>query len=632
MRKTIAAATEAAGTRGCDEVAVEHLLEAVIADPTAAGGFVFERAGVSRDSLIAHLRQSDPPTFSSISRADRFSSKALHVLDVAAGEADRLGHKHVGTEHVAVAMAKLDHLPLGQWLRENGLTPEKADVAAKQWVADKLARKSPATRGTEHSWLGRLPRPVRVAFQFPRLAWGVVGGKSLIHPGFVWNPYPLYDSLRNQSAVRRDPVLPVWVVTGYTEVASVLKDGRFKRDPFSAARLPAGVRGQLGIAGGQPRTPGITSESMLFLDPPAHTRVRSFFAKAFTPKMMQGLRPRIQQITDKLIDRVLAGGSKANLIDAIAYPLPVVVIAELLGFPPEDFAKYKKWSDDFASELSINPSVQQQAAAAQSRAELAVYFDALADKLEKEPADNLLSALLFPSPSPGIPGEASGSGDCPRAGRGEGDFERREPVDNRRNPHPNPLPEYRERGPEIAPLTREELFLNATLLLAAGHETTTNWIGNGIRALLRNREQYQRLVADPSLIDSAVEELLRFDSPVQWVSRIAAERVELGGKVIDPGDIILASLGAANRDPAVFDSPNAIDLGRADNKHLSFGGGVHFCLGAVLARYEAQIAIGTIIRRLPNLKLRPGVTRWKRGVIFRAMRRLDVSFDRGSVK
>jgi cytochrome P450 len=254
------------------------------------------------------------------------------------------------------------------------------------------------------------------------------------------------------------------------------------------------------------------------------------------------------------------------------------VIAELLGFPPEDYPLYKKWSDDFAAALGLNPSMEQQDAAAKSREELHAYFLKVVANLQQHPGENLLSALLAMEHEQGA-------------------------------------------------LSREEIFINLALLLAAGHETTTNLIGNGIWHLLQHPKLLQQLRDDPTLIETAVEELLRFDSPVQWVSRVAGVPIEMGGVQLPAGAIVLGSLGAANRDPAQFSNPDQIDFKRTDNKHLSFGSGVHFCLGAALARMEAQIAIGTMVQRLPSLRLVKQKIRWKKGLIFRAIERLEVRFD-----
>jgi cytochrome P450 len=581
MRRAVTAAAEEAARRGCDVVAVEHLLTTICRDRESAACFVFEHAGLSRSDLLERIL-SIAPTGGEAEhrqRAASLSSAVLHVLDVATGEADRLKHRHVGTEHVALALPLVNHNGASNLLRALNFTHEKAAAGVKRWFEKGMPRQR---SGEEKSSalaraISKLPSPIRKAIKLPSMAWKVYFDKSLGHPRFVTDPYPLYRWLRERHPIRRDPIAPVWVLTRHADVGLIMKDPRFTKDPFAPERLPPMMREQLQILDEETRTPEVEVLSMLFLDPPQHTRVRSIFSKAFTPKMMAGLRPRIQQITDKRLEKVLRNG-EMDVIESIAYPLPVVVIAELLGFPPEDYPLYKKWSDDFTAALGFNPTAEEQTAAAVSRRELHDYFTKLVAALEQKPADNLLSSLLAMENEPGA-------------------------------------------------LTREELFINSALLLAAGHETTTNLIGNGIWQLLRHPDQLRLLREDPTLIESAVEELLRFDTPVQWISRTAGERIEMDGREFEPGAILLGCLGAANRDPAVFQEPEKLDIRRPENRHLSFGTGVHFCLGATLARIEAQIAIGTIVQRCHNLRLQQPKIRWKRGLVFRAIRELRVKFD-----
>ena len=582
MRRAVAAAVDVAAARGCEEVAAEHLLLAVCQDAESAAVFVLERAGLGRAAVLERLAAVVPTGPGHLQKAARLSSAALHVLDVAAGEADRAGDDHVGTEHVALALAVTDADPAGQLLRRMGLTRERAEAGLRQWRAEGMPRRrrdGPVVRWLG-PWLGRLPTPVRRAARAPSLGWKVFVGRSLGHPRFVTNPYPLYRWLRDHHPVRADPIAPVTVVTRYADVQAMLKDGRFRKDPFALDRLPPAVREQLHIPDTRGRSSDVQTVSMLFLDPPHHTRVRAFFTAAFTPRIVAGLRPRIEQITAKRLAAARAAGSM-DVIGAIAYPLPVIVIAELLGFPPEDYPLYKRWSDDFAAALGLYSTAGQQAAAARSRAELRTYFDRLVDRHHADglagAGDNLLPALLAMEDEPGA-------------------------------------------------LTRDELFINAALLLAAGHETTTNLIGTGLLALLRHPEQLAAVRDDPTLIESAVEELLRFDSPVQWVSRVAGERIELGGRAVEPGTILLGCLGSANRDPRQFADADRLDVRRADNRHLSFGSGVHFCLGAALARTEAQIALLGLLQ-LPGLRLDRSKIHWKKGLIFRAVRELRVRFD-----
>ncbi len=579
MRRAVAAAVDAAAARGCDEVAAEHLLLAVCQDAESAAVFVLDRAGLPRGAVLDRLAAIAPSGPNHRQKAARLSAAALHVIDVAAGEADRRGDAHVGTEHVVLAMTVATANPAADLLREMGLTRGRAEAGLDQWRADGMPRRR-ASVPSLGRWLGRLPRPVRRAAQLPSMAWRVFVRRSLGHPRFVTDPYPLYRWLRDHHPVRRDPLVPVTVVTRYADVTTLLKDPRFRKDPFALDRLPVAVRDQLGIPDTRARSSDVETVSMLFLDPPHHTRVRAFFTQAFTPRIIAGLRPRIEQVTESRLAKVRATGTM-DVIEALAYPLPVIVIAELLGFPPEDYPLYKRWSDDFAAALGLYSTAAQQAAAARSRTELRAYFDKLVlDHQRRGLAgadDNLLPALLALEHEDGA-------------------------------------------------LSRDELFINAALLLAAGHETTTNLIGTGLLALLRHPDQLAAVRDDPGLVGSAVEELLRFDSPVQWVSRVAGERIELGGTVLEPGAIVLGSLGSANRDGRQFPNADRLDVRRADNRHVAFGSGVHFCLGAALARMEAQVAIAGLLT-LPNLRLTRRRVRWKKGLIFRAARELRVRFD-----
>jgi hypothetical protein len=353
----------------------------------------------------------------------------------------------------------------------------------------------------------------------------------------------------------------------------MLRNPKYLKDPFGPERLPKLVRNQLGVGEEESRVEAEVV-SMLFLDPPKHTRVRSVFARAFTPASLADLRPRIELIAKKRVDRVAESG-RMDVIADLAYPLPVVVIAEMLGFPPEDYQKIKEWSDHLAAALSLRPTAEDQAKAAMTWGEFRIYFDEVVKRTEKNPGNSLLPKLL----------EAEKESDA---------------------------------------LSREELFTNCVLLLSAGHETTTNLIGNGILALMRNRDQWELLVREPELINSAMEEILRFDCPVQFTSRLCGEAIELRGQRVAPGEIILGVLGAANRDPERFSEPDRLDIRREDNRHLAFGSGIHFCLGAALAKMEAKITIMELAMRFPKMRLAGGKVKWLKGLTFRGVKSLPV--------
>jgi cytochrome P450 len=292
---------------------------------------------------------------------------------------------------------------------------------------------------------------------------------------------------------------------------------------------------------------------MLVVDPPDHTRLRNLVSKVFTPRMVELLRPRIESITAGLLDR-LAGRSEVDLIAEFAYPLPVIVIAEMLGVPARDRAQFQEWSA--VTVRGLDPFVDEatREAVFDARDALIDYLRGIIDERRREPADDLITAMI--------------------AAREQGDF-----------------------------LSEGELIAMCNLLLVAGHETTVNLIGNGTLALLRNPDQLDRLRREPALARTAVEELLRYAPPVQWTGRVSLVELDLGGRRIGEHQSVVGILAAANRDPDVFEDPERLDIGRDPNPNLAFGRGIHFCLGAPLARLEAQIALPALLERSPDLRL-----------------------------
>jgi cytochrome P450 len=386
---------------------------------------------------------------------------------------------------------------------------------------------------------------------------------SPLLPEFHANPYPFYHRLRREDPVHHSTLGP-WVLTRYDDVELVLRDSRFGRAGFTPfldtdeGRLPP---------------------SMLFRDPPDHTRLRSLVSRAFTPRVIEAMRAHIQEIVDRLLERVRAAGAM-DLIADLAYPLPVTVICEMLGVPVEDQARIQQWSTDVARSLdaigmTADPQVAERGRI--GRRALADYFRALLPERRRHPREDLLSSLITAE----------------------------------------------ERGDR---LTEGELLTTCILLFVAGHETTVNLIGNGVLALLRHPDQLARLRENPGLITSAVEELLRYDSPVQRTGRIPTADVEIDGRTIPKGSMVVAAIGGANRDPAHFPEPDRLDLGRPDNRHLAFGFGIHFCLGAALARVEGQVAIGTLLDRLPGLALATDTPEWRESSVLRGLKALPVRF------
>ena len=316
---------------------------------------------------------------------------------------------------------------------------------------------------------------------------------------------------------------------------------------------------------------------MLDLDPPDHTRLRSLVSKAFTPRSVTALKPRIEEIVEELLDGV-DGERQFDLIDSFAFPLPVIVIAEMLGVPAQDLEQFKEWSNDIVVSLEPVQTREQRERFRRSEQELHEYFEGIIEQRRQDPQDDLVSALL--------------------AAEEEGDR-----------------------------LSHGELLATLLLLLEAGNETTRNLIGNGMLALLRNPEELKRLKEQPELIDSAIDELLRYDSPVQLDGRTLVEDVEMGGKRMRAGQQVVAVVGAANRDPAAFTEPNRLDIGRQEKSHISFGRGIHYCLGASLAKLEGQIALASLLERFSSIRL-AAVPRQRKQVVLRGVEDLLVEVER----
>jgi cytochrome P450 len=392
----------------------------------------------------------------------------------------------------------------------------------------------------------------------------------LLDPAVLADPYPLYRRLRTEAPVHWDPFLHVWVVTRYPDVVHVLNE-------FSANRTPTPEHlAAMGLSGLSPIAE-VMVKQMLFLDAPPHTRIRSLAARAFTPRRVEALRTHIQEIADRLIEAVLPLGH-IDLIRDLGEPLPCIVAAELLGVPSEHFGQLKTWSQDFAEMLgNFQHNPEHAPRIAKSVEAMTAYFrQALADQ-RGQPPRGLIGDLMNAE------------------------------VDGDR-------------------LTDDEIIANVIVTMVGGQETTTNLIGNGMLALLRHRDQLERLRDDPALVPSAVEELLRYDCPSQQTARLAPDDVVLGGKTIRKRQAVIAVMAAANRDPQRFPDPDRLDLGRRDNRHVAFGWGPHFCFGAALARIEGQVAFETLLRRLPNIQLAPGSLGWRTNLGLRGLTALPLTF------
>jgi len=393
----------------------------------------------------------------------------------------------------------------------------------------------------------------------------------LLEPNVLANPYPLYHRLRTEDPVHWDSYLHSWVVTRYKDVVTVLQN-------FSAARTPTPeqLRG-LGLFELEP-VAKVMVQQMLFRDAPAHTRLRGLAAAAFSLSKVEALRHHIQEITNNLIDAVAKKG-RMDVITDLADVLPATLTAELMGVPVEDVRQLKVWSKDFSEMLgNFQHNPGRTAVMLKTVEQMTGYFRRRMRAKECPLQDGVVHAFMNAE------------------------------VDGDR-------------------LTEEEVIANSIITLVGGLETTTNLIGNGLLSLLRNPRELQMLRANSSLYPSAIEELLRYESPIQYTSRLAPADVDVGGKLIHRRQAVIAVVGAANHDPERFPDPDRLDITRQDNRHLAFGWAAHFCFGAPLARLEGQIALSTLLRRLRNLALDPTALVWRSNMGFRGLEALPVTFE-----
>jgi cytochrome P450 len=386
---------------------------------------------------------------------------------------------------------------------------------------------------------------------------------KLFGPERSTGPFPIYADFRALAPLYRNE-LGFWVATGHAECLAVIR------------HRGASVERSAMMEDDEAATKDFENRSFLVRDPPSHTRLRGLVAKAFTPKVVEGLRARTQEIVDELIDDALGKGA-VDLVDDFAYPLPVRVICDLLGVPVADEDRFKVWSHALARGLDPNVLLPQDVidAASTARDQLAEYFLELVAERRSSPGDDLLSHLV------GVEDDG-------------------------------------------LVLSEGELLSTCILLLVAGHETTVNLIAGGALALLEHPSELERFRTEPGVARSAVDEMLRFVSPVQLTARSLLEDIEVGDVRIEAGQFVMLLIASGNRDPLAFTNPDKFDVTRSPNNHLGFGFGIHHCLGAPLARMEADVALSTLFRRVPNLALASEVT-WKENLTLRGMESMRVS-------
>ncbi len=394
---------------------------------------------------------------------------------------------------------------------------------------------------------------------------------QLLKPEVLANPYSLYARLRAFEPVHWDPFLHCWVVTTYAEVVTVLSKFKAERTP-SPERMAA-----MGLGALSPYAE-LMQRQLLFIDAPNHTRIRAACAAAFAPARVAQLREAIQRIADKLLDRVVAGGEMDVVADFAAH-FPALILTALLGLPETDLGRLRQWALDFGELVgNFEHDPDRIEPLAQSLAEFKQYITAQVVEQQSRPRDGLIATLISAQ------------------------------VDGQ-------------------PLSRDEIVANSLLMIGGGLEELSNLVSNGLFSLLQRPQQQASLTANPEIMPSAIEELLRFESTTQYTGRVAPENATLGGKPIRKGDAVTAVLAAANRDPARFADPDTLDLTRTDNRHVAFSWAAHYCLGAPLVRMSASLAFSTILRRLPGLSLVTTEPRWRGMAAMRSVQSLQVRFN-----
>jgi pimeloyl-[acyl-carrier protein] synthase len=387
------------------------------------------------------------------------------------------------------------------------------------------------------------------------------------------NPWPIYHALRDRDPLHFSP-FGTCLLTRYEDAVAVLRDRRFSVEHrnYIEDRPVNALGGDFGPAPSERDM----SNVMLFIDPPRHTRLRTLVNKAFTPRVIGRLRERVDEIVNELLDEVESRG-EMDVISEFSYPLPVKVICEMLGVPLEDRDRIRVWSRKLAPILDPIVTAEAQAGIEDAANHIDAYWDELIEERRSDLRDDLLSELI----------------------RAEDEGHR---------------------------LNHDELRSTCNLVLIAGHETTMNLIGNGLLALMRNRDQLEKLQDNPGLARSAVEELLRFDSPVHLTARSASEPIEVGGVTLEKGQLAIIAIGGVNRDPAQFPDPDRLDIERDPNPHIAFSAGAHFCVGSGLARLEAQIAFPKLLQRLPKIDLGDEQPEYRETITLRGLKELPVTF------
>ena len=564
----------------CD-LSTGHLLWALTAERDLPAAQILDALGVAPEAVQERLAQSTPLEAASRAALPTLTLEARNALEAAYHLAAELDDQYVGGEHLLLAfLQEPDGSDAGRLLAQADVTFHQAGqalLAQQKWRTEALTgvpAPGLASRRLLKSLRGR-------AGNLKRLAYGFSHYKQPFMPYLIFrkrstdDPYPFYTRLRCRPAYW-DPLIGHWIVTRYEDVVAALAETRLSQRIYSAPacrheNLPPIIAREFRSL--QSRL----DRQMLFQDAPDQSRQRALVAKRFTPRVIAQMQAQMEQVAGELLGGLEAAGQMEFIAD-VAVPFPLLVIARMLGLPTEDLSRFKKWSNDYFKYLTFETTLADDLAASRSVQEAEAYFRALLPQRRLEDGDDLVTRLL----------EADEQGEF--------------------------LPE-------------DEVVANCLLLLATGHENTTRLLSSGLLALIRHPQQWRNLCEDPSLVPSAVEELLRFDSPVQWTMRYLAEDLEWQGHALKKGQRVQIGIGPANRDPKLFPEADRLDITRTPNRHLAFGHGPHFCLGAALTRLEAQTMFRCLITRFPHLALQKSPEWRQEGLAFRGLQSLPIRWD-----
>jgi len=574
-------ATERAGIERAPDLSTRHLLWALVAEYNLPAAQMLTALGVTLKAVQEALERVTPGEDPTGGDVPTLTVEAREAVEGSYQLAAKLGDQYIGGEHLLLVLVRdPNRSDAGRALAQIGVTWQQVGqmlMAQQRW-------RMCAPEGVSLPDLPARRLIIRLrkkTGQLKRLAYGLTHYREPFMPYFVFrkrntdNPYPFYTRLRCQP-VYWDPLLGHWVVTRYQDVVAALAEPCFSQRIYSATAwshegLPPLVQREFRCLQCN------LDRQMLFQDAPDQPRQRLLVAKRFTPRVVAQMQDQMQQTANELLDTVQKAG-QMDVIANLAVPFPLLVITRMLGLPSDELARFKKWSSDYFKYLTFETTLADDLAAYRSVQEAAAYFRALLPARRQQPQDDLITLLL----------QADDEGES--------------------------LPE-------------DEVVANCLLLLATGHENTTRLISSGVLALMRHPEQWRHLCDDPSLVGSAVEEMLRFDSPVQWTLRYMQVDMEWQGHAMKKGQRVQIGIGPANHDPAQFPEADRLDITRSTNRHVAFGHGPHFCLGAALARLEAQTIFRCLIARFPHLQLLKSPKWRQEGLAFRGLQTLHVRWD-----